>query len=643
MLCIVLLCSCQTQIDKKELTLSRARANKEELETLLIHYPKDDPRNKAAEYLVENMANKFCYDGPSVKTYDAYFDSLKVFRERDGIVREGDKLKNCWKEISSKAVDIGIDSILRIYDCQNLNADYLIKHIDKAFEARQKTPIWADTSFSAFLEYVLPYRIGFEQLDSASAIFIERHGVSRDTAKTIRKFMRTFASQYHNGRNRFSRILEDYPYPLSMNQIERGHYGSCKSNAMYCTMALRYLGIPAAKDFVRAWGNKGSGHSWGVVLLNGGGIFPYDPFSRDSARFDYKPAKVFRSTYTINYELWEELEGEVPDCLFKEDAIDVTFQYGKAFDIEIPCDFPKTSKSHKYGLICVFDPSGWIPVWYGPIKNNKIHFSNMLGDVLYIAAVYDDNSVVPCSAPFFLNMDGKTEVLKSSDKDTCSLTLKRKYPRFRSTRSHARQLVGAVIEGSDTRDFKKPDTLYRQVKSPVDICDTSLISLKSYRYLRWKDEDAHIGNLAEIEFYGIIRGEKKESRLTGNFFGFPDLPETASHSYHKAIDGDPDSYFEKEPKSIGYVGIDLGAGKKARLTRIRFCPRSDTNFILIGDRYELLYWYHGEWLSAGTQKATADSLTFHGVPTQSLYWLRDLTKGKEERPFTYDNEKQIWW
>ena len=28
---------------------------------------------------------------------------------------------------------------------------------------------------------------------------------------------------------------------------------------------------------------------------------------------------------------------------------------------------------------------------------------------------------------------------------------------------------------------------------------------------------------------------------------------------------------------------------------------------------------------------------------KALLWLRNLTKGREERPFTYENGRQIWW
>ena len=31
------------------------------------------------------------------------------------------------------------------------------------------------------------------------------------------------------------------------------------------------------------------------------------------------------------------------------------------------------------------------------------------------------------------------------------------------------------------------------------------------------------------------------------------------------------------------------------------------------------------------------------MPRGALYWLRDLSKGKEERIFSYEDGKQVWW
>jgi hypothetical protein len=38
-----------------------------------------------------------------------------------------------------------------------------------------------------------------------------------------------------------------------------------------------------------------------------------------------------------------------------------------------------------------------------------------------------------------------------------------------------------------------------------------------------------------------------------------------------------------------------------------------------------------------------DMIVFEDVPKDALYWLRNHSKGTEERPFTYENGKQIFW
>ena len=45
----------------------------------------------------------------------------------------------------------------------------------------------------------------------------------------------------------------------------------------------------------------------------------------------------------------------------------------------------------------------------------------------------------------------------------------------------------------------------------------------------------------------------------------------------------------------------------------------------------------------GKQKAQNIRLVYKDVPTSGLYYLKNLTKGKDERIFTYKNGKQIWW
>ena len=79
------------------------------------------------------------------------------------------------------------------------------------------------------------------------------------------------------------------------------------------------------------------------------------------------------------------------------------------------------------------------------------------------------------------------------------------------------------------------------------------------------------------------------------------------------------------------------------LERIVYTARGDGNTIDIGDTYELFYWNGQGWSSLGKQEAANICLRFRNVPSGGLYWLRDLSKGKEERIFTYEQGRQVWW
>lgn len=80
------------------------------------------------------------------------------------------------------------------------------------------------------------------------------------------------------------------------------------------------------------------------------------------------------------------------------------------------------------------------------------------------------------------------------------------------------------------------------------------------------------------------------------------------------------------------------------MSRIKYIGRNDGNGIEQGDEYELYYWNQaGYWKLLGETKAMDNVLYFSDVPSNGLYILKDITKGKEERIFTYENNRQIWW
>ncbi len=70
--------------------------------------------------------------------------------------------------------------------------------------------------------------------------------------------------------------------------------------------------------------------------------------------------------------------------------------------------------------------------------------------------------------------------------------------------------------------------------------------------------------------------------------------------------------------------------------------RSKMVFLASGLTYQLSYW-KDRWVALGDRVATEEPLVFEDVPAGGLYWLTETGSRREERIFTYEQERQVWW
>ena len=130
--------------------------------------------------------------------------------------------------------------------------------------------------------------------------------------------------------------------------------------------------------------------------------------------------------------------------------------------------------------------------------------------------------------------------------------------------------------------------------------------------------------------------------MSGRIIGTPGAyKEVPYATKEKAFDSDPLTIFEAPTDAGGWVGMDFG--EPVRVAAIEFTGRGDGNAIERGDLYELFYFKDGAWRSLGQKTGEGVTVTFDNVPENALLLLRDRTKGKDERIFTYENGEQIWW
>ena len=117
------------------------------------------------------------------------------------------------------------------------------------------------------------------------------------------------------------------------------------------------------------------------------------------------------------------------------------------------------------------------------------------------------------------------------------------------------------------------------------------------------------------------------------------------HPMENVFDGDVLSYAScsLSQLEIPWVGLDLG--RAVELSKLCYLPRTDDNFIREGEEYELCYWDGDGWSSLGRQTGSraTQELVYDNVPANALLLLHNHTKGKEERIFTYEDGRQVWW
>lgn len=68
----------------------------------------------------------------------------------------------------------------------------------------------------------------------------------------------------------------------------------------------------------------------------------------------------------------------------------------------------------------------------------------------------------------------------------------------------------------------------------------------------------------------------------------------------------------------------------------------EKTFLTVGAEYELFYFDNG-WQSLGKATTTDQPLVFDNVPFNALYWLVADGSDHEERIFSLQNDKQVWW
>lgn len=428
------------------------------------------------------------------------------------------------------------------------------------------------------------------------------------------------------------------PIPPSASLVCYNRTGNCREEASYTTYLCRHLGIPSTVDFIPHWGNRSLGHTWPVIIRPDGKSVPFYmgsvPGDTTNTYHGYVKPKVFRHRFRLNRQMADDLSNEksVPSLFIAPDFVDVTDDYFATTDVVR--SVPNKYADKKVAYICVSEKNEWIPVFYGKVDDGKVLFKSMGRNIVYLTAFYENGQLVPFGCPFRIDADGNVIELNPSTRHKQTLNLLRKHPFFGLNANFNSLMNGGCFQAANRSDFK--DTITLHVHHGITTgnwYDIPVNSPKTFKYIRYLGARRSWSNINELAVY-----DEHGHILEGEVIG---TEGTKGHELERAFDHDIlTGYQAKEPDNQ-WVGLRLK--HPSRIGKIRYMPRTDGNCIEVGDTYVLYYWKSNKWTVIGKQKATSDVLIFRNVPTSALFLLSNISKGVEERIFTYEDGKQVWW
>lgn len=629
------------QSDELTSALEKAGKNRPNLEEVLKHYQKDKTdslKYRAACFLIENMPAHYTYSGAAIDTFYTVMRSVFAGSKNKG----GQYYTATYDSILGKLEpEFNVAPIVK--DIENVTAKYLIQNIDEAFEMREM-PWNKKIPFELFCEYVLPYRADNEPLSNWRKLFKNRRPDKMDVQRSYpnSSFLYGLCNELNKNFVDNLYIPSSFMPEFPLTMLDTMKSGSCREYSNQGLAATRACGIPVAIDFVPQWARRSMGHEWNVLLPREDMPHPFTvnkiPGSHLYGIYEEVIPKVYRKTYKIQREsLYFLAKDEVIPPLFNNPCIkDVTAQYAEVTDLNIS-PFAEIKNNSRFAYLGVFDNAEWSIVQWGERKDGSVVFKDMGKGCVYLPVFYNAKmgTTIPMEYPVLCELE-RNRVLKPDLKKKQTMRLTRKYRSSKNLEDCASYILGGQFQVANQLDFKDTLTLYTIDKQPENCFEKVEPKYKGkYSYFRFLAPRWNC-NIAELVLFDEDGNRLPTDSIISTDKGrWGNVPEYA-------FDGNPLTNYSASQGNWAWVGLKFN--NPVHISKIYYLPRNDDNFIRENETYELFYWDKQGWQSLGQQTGTLEShLIYKDAPTNALFLLRDLTKGKEERVFTYENGQQVWW
>ncbi|MDO6432305.1 hypothetical protein Q4E93_17010 [Flavitalea sp. BT771] len=630
----LLLFSCQGKPDITQ----KAAANRSELAKVISFYSEkkeDSLKLRAAKFLISNMEGKFSLVGEGLQRFFKFCDSIS----NQSIPPTAYKQAFIAFETINGSM---VGQPAKMPDLESISSAYLIKNIEEAFTSWDQAAWKGKVTFDDFCEYILPYRIGNESFEDFRTALHRKYKFGEISQCNMQMAADSILSRTRSPGMFLFQFPDNVPsFPISVLQHLKG--GTCIESSSLSIYIMRSFGLPVAQDFTLQWPHRANGHAWSALVISKDSCIDFEGVNAGKIgghlliNTGNKIAKVYRRMYSRQPGSLAIIHGneEIPEIFDDPCLKDVSSCYYNGVSVAINYD-GNLPNQRKFAYLCVFDNANWTPICWAEAKDGKIIFKGMGKNIVYLPAIYVDGKFKPIAPPQKVDSLGSVYALVPQATALQTFYLKRKYPIFDWWDSRTLALIGGRFQASNKADFSDAVDIYRITQAPEMNYQTVKVTLNSkFRYWRYLPRDSTYGDIAELQFF-----DTQDQQVTGHPIG--SQQSDPENGLQTAFDGNPLTFFQGLTSMGNWVGMRFDTPKK--LSKIKFLCRNDDNFINQSDMYELFCWNNEQWQSLGTR--TGDStqmLIFDHVPGNGLYLLHDQTRGKEERIFTFENGKQIWW
>lgn len=463
-------------------------------------------KKRAVDFLLENAP----YHLTKVNdTLSSYYEQLAQINKDNRYPQCKPKMIDLYQQFNmQQQFDWVSDTLL-------LTPQYIIDNVDSAYASWKEGRYANHLTFDDFCEYLLPYRVGTENISRWRKELSDRfsHRIDWMQVEDDKKSSAYWAALYLNDQIKnlgfhIDAVQHYGGIDLPYQALKNIKMGECEDYAEFTAYVMRSCGIPVAIDFTPQWPFRSSGHYWNTVLDNSGRNIPFMGGESNPGypcKAGYVMGKVYRKTYAYQKESLFALNSKyseiVPSLLNSPFIKDVSKEYVRGVEV----------------------------------------------------------------------MATQNEAVKQKGK---------------------------------------------------------------YRYWRYVSPKNGHCNVAEIIF--------KKAKHTVPFDSIMnDYTTENGYDVRYAFDNNELTFYESKKADNGWIGVDFG--KAVSIDNIVYLPRNDDNNVVPGHLYELDYYDGTQKVSLGVKKSVGYEITFEGVPTNALYILHDLSKGSEERVFTYENGEVKWY